>query len=117
MKTEGCKAGVYMLMTEDSKKIANELLSNGYIEINEETLKIYLDPFAISFRNGLYYEQTQDFSYTTDYDADDYMEFLWGNDNQLNYEDQNCLGYQNRTLKNPNMNFNKIFRMCKIKCL
>ena len=107
MKTEGCKAGVYMLMTEDSKKIANELLSNGYIEINEETLKIYLDPFAISFRNGLYYEQTQDFSYTTDYDADDYMEFLWGNDNQLNYEDQNCLGYQNRPLKNPNMNFNK----------
>lgn len=107
MNVGGCKPGVYMLMTEKGKKIANKLIRDGYVKLDEETLKLYLDSFTISFRNGLYYERTEDFSYTTDYTADDYLDFLWGKDNLLNYEDRSWLGFQKRPLKNPQMSFGK----------
>ena len=107
METGGCKAGYFMLMTEKGRMIANKLLSDGYIELDEETLKIYLDSFAISFRNGLYYEKTQDFSYSTDYTVEDYIKFLQGEDSQLQHEGRECLGFQKRPLKNSLMSFQR----------
>ena len=86
LNTGGCNPGVFMLMTDKGKNIANTLISNGYIELNEEIFKTYLDAFTISFRNGLYYENTKDFTYTTNYSVDDYIKFLSGKDNQINQE-------------------------------
>lgn len=107
METSGCKPGYFMLMTEKGRRIANQLLSYGYVELDEETFKSYLDSFTISFRNGLYYEKTQDFSYIADYSIDDYIKFLKGEDAQLKHEDIECLGFQKRPLKNPQMSFQK----------
>lgn len=101
----GCKAGSFMMMSDERKNIASSILKNGWIQLEGETLKHYLDGFTLSYRNGLYYEQTGDFSYTTDYDVDTYIKFLRGEDNLLNHEDREVLGYQKRPLKNPNMKF------------
>ena len=103
----GCKAGRFMMMDENRKNIACSILKNGYIQLDDEVLKHYLDGFTLSYRNGLYYEQTGDFSYTTNYDVDTYIKFLRGEDNQLNHEDREVLGYQKRPLKNLNMKFEK----------
>lgn len=105
--TGGCNPGVFMLMTEKGRKIANTLISDGYIELNDEVFKTYLDAFTISFRNGLYYENTLDFSYTTEYSLDDYIRFIHGDDNQINHEDKLYLGYQSKPLKNYKLNFKK----------
>lgn len=103
-----------MLMTEKGRKIANTLISDGYIELNDEVFKTYLDAFTISFRNGLYYENTLDFSYTTEYSLDDYIRFIHGDDNQINHEDKLYLGYQSKPLKNYKLNFKK--DNCMLKC-
>ena len=101
----GVKAGRFMLMNEKRKNIADIILKNGWIKLDEEVLKHYLDGFTLSYRNGLYYEQTGDFSYTTSYDASDYIKFLNGEDSQLNHEDREVLGYQKKPLKNSRMLF------------
>lgn len=103
----GCKAGKFMMMSEERKNIANKVLRDGYIELDGDVLKHYLDGFTLSYRNGLYYEQTGDFSYTTGYDVDTYIKFLRGEDNQLKHEDREVLGYQKRPLRNSKMKFNK----------
>lgn len=103
----GCRVGTFALMTDKGKSLAASLLQDGYIELDENTLKIYLDPFTISFRNGLYYENTNDFSYTTNYTALDYTKFLIGEDNQINHEGLENLGFQKRPIKDYNMKFNK----------
>lgn len=102
-----CNVGTFMLMSEKGKKIAISLLQNGFVKLDEETFKIYLDAFTISFRNGLFYEETNDFSYISSYSFDDYMRFFEKKDNQINHEGQQNLGYQKRTLKNPNLHFEK----------
>lgn len=107
LNTGGCNPGVFMLMTDMGKKITNELISNRYIELNEEILKTYLDAFTISFRNGLYYENTKDFTYTTNYSVDDYIKFLSGKDNQINHENIDYLGVQLKPLKSKNLIFKK----------
>ena len=101
----GCTLGIFMLMTDKGKYIDTTLLRDGYIELNEEIFKIYLDAFAISFRNGLYYERTNDFSYTTQYQLDDYIHFLQEEDNQINHEGKENLGFQKKPLKNCNLKF------------
>lgn len=100
MGMSGCMPGVFMLMNSIRENVAINLLQKGYIELTEERLKSYLDGFTISFRNGLYYEKTQDFSYTTEYTIDDYIKFLTGEDSQVNHEEKYCLGYQRKPLKN-----------------
>ena len=95
----GCKPGIFMLMTESRKKTAEKILKDGWIELTESVLKDYLDGFSLSFRNGLYYEKTNDFSFTTPYSANDYMRFLLGEDNQVNHEGNEVLGYQKKPLK------------------
>ena len=103
----GCSAGVFMLMSDEGKNIAKNLIQDGYIELNEEIFKTYLDSFSISFRNGLYYEKTNDFSYTSTYSVDDYIKFFHGRDNQINHEGQENLGYQKKPLKNSELKFRR----------
>lgn len=103
----GCYVGAFMLMNEEGKKLATKLIHDGHIELDEEVFKAYLDPFTISFRNGLYYENTNDFSYATIYSADDYIKFLIEEDNQVNHEGKENLGYQKKPLKNSNLKFRK----------
>jgi len=95
----GCKAGTFMLMNEERKNVASKILSDGWIELNEKVLKNYLDGFALSYRNGIYYEQTGDFSFVTNYSHEDYINFLTGKDNQVNHEGEESLGFQTRPSK------------------
>lgn len=106
-KVPSSNVGVFMLMDERRKKVAEKLLTDGYILLTDEVLKDYLDGFTIFFRNGLYYEKTDDFSYTTNYSAEDYKKFLSGEDSQIRHEDLETLGYMKRTLQNPNLDFSK----------
>ena len=46
-----------------------------------------------------------DFSYTTKYTAEDYRKFLRHEDNQVNHEWHQVLGYQEKLLLNPRMKF------------
>lgn len=99
--------GIFMTMTESRRIVAEKILRDGWIEFTPQVLKDYLDGFALFYRNGLYYEKTKDFTYTTTYTGEDYLNFLNGKDNQLNYESQLVLGYQIYPLENPNLNFQK----------
>lgn len=105
MNLMGCDPGIFMNMNPDRKKVSDIILQDGWIELTDENLKHYLDGFAISFRNGLYYEKTNDFSFNTNYTADDYRNFLNGNDSQLNHEGKIVLGYQEIPLENHKMKF------------
>ena len=107
MHFTGISAGKAMLMDEKRKEVAMKILRDGYIEATEENIKAYLDGFAISFRNALFYEETNDFSYTTPYTALDYIHFFEGSDSQLDHESQDTLGFQLKLLKKPNMSFEK----------
>ena len=95
----GCDAGIFMYMDRDRKEVADKLLQDGFIRLDENTLKQYLDGFAISYRNGLYYENTQDYSYTTNYTPQDYENFLKGLDSQITHEKISYLGYQRKPSK------------------
>ncbi len=103
----GPSVGIYMLMDSNRKKVADKILKDGYIKLTSQELKYYLDGFTNFYRNGTYYERTNDFTYTPEYQVDDYMRFLQGKDNQLNHEDKESLAYQKLPLKNPNMDFSK----------
>lgn len=104
MLSTGCSAGLFMTMEPNRKKVAEKILMDGWIELDDEVLKNYLDGFTLSYRNGLYYEKTEDFSCTTPYTIDDYREFLaFGGDSQIEHEGREVLGYQYRPLKDPNM--------------
>lgn len=91
-----CLPGTFILMNEERIKVANKLLKDGWIELDEKILKTYLDSFAISYRNGLYYKKTNDYSYETNYTPEDYINFLEEKDNQINHEGREVLGYQKR---------------------
>lgn len=94
-----CDPGCFMLMTSNGFDIAAKIIERGYIKLDEQVFKAYLDAFTVSFRNGLYYECTDDFSFTTDYTIDDYVKFLGGYDSQINNEGEENLGYQRRPLR------------------
>lgn len=53
---EGPTMGTYMMMDEDRKRIAEEILTKGYIEFTPEVIKAYFDAFIFSGRNGYYYD-------------------------------------------------------------
>ena len=107
VNSSGCSVGTFMLMSEKGKNIATKLIHDGHIELNEEVFKTYLDSFTISFRNGLYYEDTNDFSYTALYSVDDYIKFLYSDDSQVKHEGRENLGYQKKPLKNYNLKFRR----------
>ncbi len=91
----GCLPGVFMEMDERRKKTADELLKYGYIKLDEDKFKDYLDGFTMSYRNGLYYRD-HDFN---GYSIDKYIEFLTTDANMGDYEDKKYLGYLKRPLK------------------
>lgn len=107
MHLTGISVGKAMFMDLKRKEVAIKILKDGYIEATEENIKAYLDGFSISFRNGLFYEETGDFSYTTPYTVEDYIHFFEGSDSQESHESRHTLGFQLRHLKNPNINFKK----------
>lgn len=67
LQNYGCGLGTYMLMDPTRKKVAEQILVNGYIELTEETAKHYFDGFVFEGRNGLYY-QSLGKNYLTKYD-------------------------------------------------
>lgn len=101
----GCYVGYYMIVDEKRKRVALRILEDGYIEFNEENSKYYLDGFAISYRNGLYYEELGRVEYNTSYNYKDYQRFIYTSDSQYDYENRNSLSYQKIPLKNPNIKF------------
>lgn len=105
----GCDPGIYMLMDEDRKKVAMQLLKKGWIDADKVNFKLYMDGFALAFRNGLYYENNGTLDVSVPYTFDDYMRFLKGDDHQINHEGEECLGVQNKPLKNKDycMNLKK----------
>lgn len=92
------KAGCFMILDDFRKSVALEILDNGYIKLSGNVFKAYMDGFTLSFRNGLYYQETDDFSYTTSYSVNDYVNFLTGQDDQIKHEGAEVLGFQKKPL-------------------
>ncbi len=101
-----CNPGIYMLSDKDRSKVAKDILKRGWVPFTDENFKMYLDGFTLSFRNGLYYELLGKVDYSTNYDFDDYYNFLTGKDSLYRYEPKEGLGVQERPLKDPHINFN-----------
>lgn len=99
--------GKFMMMNESRIRTASKLLKDGYIEMTDENIKNYFDGFALSYRNATYYDETDDFSFTTNYSPYDYKRFINEEDSQLNHEGIDRLGFQKKILRNPNIRFNK----------
>ena len=103
MGISGCLPGCFMTMTEERLNVATTILKKGYLPLTEQNMKNYFDGFALSYRNGLYYEETSDFSFTTAYTCTDYLDFIYSNDSQIKHESEEVLGFQERPLKNTKM--------------
>lgn len=101
-----CNPEFFMMKNESYKKIAQHLINFGWIEATNQNLKAYFDGFAISFRNGMYYENMKDIVFKTDYQVEDYVSFLNGDGSQLEKEPVISLGRQMRPLKSYNNNRN-----------
>lgn len=103
MGLSGCHAGIFMTKTKERLELANQILKYGWFEATPKNLKNYFDGFALSYRNGLYYETTNDYSYTTPYTGADYLKFISNKnqDNQVIREGEEVLGFQ-RTFKLTN---------------
>lgn len=99
-----CNPGFFMMKNESYKKIAQHLINFGWIEATNQNLKAYFDGFAISFRNGIYYENMKDIVFKTDYQVEDYVSFLNGDGSQLEKEPVISLGRQMLPLKRYNNN-------------
>lgn len=52
----GANLGSYMIKDATRKKMAEELLTKGYVEFNSQNVKNYFDGFVFAGRNGFYYE-------------------------------------------------------------
>ena len=92
------RAGYFMMLNDERMNISKELLSNGYIMLSDDVFKNYMDGFTLSFRNGLYYQKNDDYSFTTSYTSDDYFNFLYGLDSQVKHEGFDVLGFQKKPL-------------------
>ena len=99
------RVGAYMTMNDERKKLSEEILEKGYTKLTKEKFKNYMDGFTISFRNGLYYEDTKDLSFEPKYTTEDYIRFLEGKDSQICYESRELLGFQRKPLNDNKMIF------------
>jgi len=97
--------GIYMLMDDGRKQTAIKLLQDGWMPMNENNMKNYFDGFALSYRNALYYENLGYIDYNTGYTANDYENFLFGDDDQAKHEDIAHLGKQKIIIKKPKLIF------------
>lgn len=114
----GPSVGYYMLKLNRGEELAKKLLVDGYVLLDDELFKTYMDSFMLSFRNALYYEkngialpmegiilpQCDDI---LPYNIDQYISFLNKKDNQVKHEGYQCLGRQRKLLKDPKVS---IFR-------
>ena len=77
----GCSIGSYMMLNEKRKKIAEKILSKGYIELTPDVIKEYFDAIVFSGRDKKFYEQHR-LNYLDDDDivpkfsAEDYLQML-----------------------------------------
>ena len=74
----GSSIGTYMMMDEERKRIAEEILTKGFIEFTPEVIKAYFDAFIFAGRNGLYYDSLgkrnlNKEDYEPHYTCDDYI--------------------------------------------
>lgn len=97
-------AGIYMTLNKFHQHVASIILKKGWIELTDEILKAYMDGFALSYRNALYYED-KELNYVTDYTAKDYKNFLLHEDSQVHHEGTRVLGYQRELTKNQNRSY------------
>lgn len=95
----GCDPGIYMLMDEERKKVALQLLKKGWIEADKVNFKHYMDGFALSFRNCLFYKKNGTNDLTVSYTFEDYKRFLSTEDSQISCEGEDCLGVQEEVLE------------------
>ena len=95
----GCLPGIYMMYDENRKKIAKKILDDGWITFNNNCIKHYFDGFALSFRNGLYYDDKDKIDYETRYNSDDYIKFLTTDDSQVKRESLKSLGTRKHEFK------------------
>lgn len=101
----GSSPGIYMVINEKRKKVAKTILSDSYIELTEDNMKAYFDGFSIAYRNAIYYEHLGVLDFSTNYTANDYESFIYGDDSQANHENINELGIQRIFIKNPKIEF------------
>ena len=102
----GPSMGAYMMMDDDRKKMAEQLLTTGYIEFTPEVAKAYFDSIVFAGRNGLYYEglgkdKLERSDLEPGYTFQEYMEII---DNG-GLGDSDLLGRQRAVLRNPNIQF------------
>lgn len=107
MLSRNCQPGFFMTLTPARRKVAEKILRDGWIELKNDELKHYIDGFTLSYRNGLFYERSEDFSFTTPYDVNTCWDFISYEKDLLDFEDDETLGYQYTPLKNPRMRFDK----------
>lgn len=105
MGMNGCNPGVYMVMNDSRLETALNILKKGYVVADEENLKNYFDGFALSYRNGLYYEWIGNADYSTSYSVQDYFSFLKEEELLFDYEPIEFLGEQKEPLNNCNFRF------------
>lgn len=98
-------AGIYMTLNSFRNQVAATINKYGWIELTDDVLKAYLDGFALSYRNALYYED-KELQFETKYTAQDYKNFLLHEDSQVHHEGTRVLGYQRELIKNPNRSYN-----------
>ena len=95
----GCNPGYYMLLNPERKRVADTILKRGWIKATADNFKNYMDGFALSFRNGLYYERNGETEFKVPYTFLDYKKFLMGEDDQIRQQDFECLAVQESVLK------------------
>ena len=95
----GCNPGYYMMLDPQRKHVADTLLKRGWIKATADNFKHYMDGFALSFRNGLYYEKNNETEFKVPYSFYDYKRFLMGEDDQIKHQDFECLAVQESVLK------------------
>ena len=106
----GSYVGSYMMIDKDRLDLAIKLIRDGYVELTDGVLKMYMDGFALSFRNALFYENNNISSFSTEYTDGDYLRFLYSDDSQIKHEGKENLGYQLKPLKNPYLDFRSFIK-------
>lgn len=98
----GADIGCYMMMDDSRKRMAEELLTKGYVEFSPQNIKHYFDGFVFSGRNGLYYEQLgksvlEKSDYEPNYTYIDYLHAL----NNRGLKNEPYIGRQLGVLSSP----------------
>ena len=80
---KGCSIGYFMTLNEHRKKIAEEILQNGYIEATPDVIKAYFDAVLFCDRDSSYYEERglnylnpDDIEKAEYYSAEEYLDIL-----------------------------------------